>query len=131
MEAYSDDDWSKEGSPDHVPEIIQPQTAPQFDDDGSGNIMEREYTGQFEGPEKTLEVVFRRKGDTQGPKTICPSNAVGDGTQKIGLRSLSRGDLDLICARARVTILSRKSNTYVDAYVLSESSLFVYSVGFY
>mmetsp|Transcript_5971 Transcript_5971/g.14826 ORF Transcript_5971/g.14826 Transcript_5971/m.14826 type:complete len:443 (-) Transcript_5971:163-1491(-) len=127
MDAYGDDDWSKEGSTDDIPEIIQPQTPPHFDDDGSGQTIEREYTGKFEGPEKTLEVVFRKKGDTEGPKTICPSNAVGDGTQKIGLRSLSRRDLDRICARARVTILSCISNTYVDAYVLSESSLFVYS----
>ena len=131
MEVYSDDDWSKEGSPEHIPETIQPQAPPHFDDNGSGNIIEREYTGKFEGPEKTLEVVFRKKGDSQGPETICPSNAIAGGTQKIGLRSLSRDDLDLICLRARVTILSRKSNTYVDAYILSESSLFVYSVGFY
>ena len=32
-------------------------------DDESGNILERNYTGMFEGPEKTLEVVFRRVSD--------------------------------------------------------------------
>jgi S-adenosylmethionine decarboxylase len=123
----SSDDASKDGSTDQIPEIIQPQTPPHyFDDDGSGDFIEREYTGKFEGPEKTLEVVFRRKGDTQGPETVSPTNSAGHGTPKLGLRSLSRDDIDLICARARVTILSRISNTYLDAYVLSESSLFVY-----
>ena len=32
-------------------------------DDESGNLMDRDYTGMFEGPEKTLEVVFRRLSD--------------------------------------------------------------------
>ena len=127
MESPSDDDWSKEESPNQIPEIIQPQSPSHFDDDGSGNIIDREYTGQFEGPEKTLEVVFRRKGDTEGPVTVSPSNAAGEGTRKIGLRSLSSDDIDLICARARVTILSKASNAYLDAYILSESSLFVYA----
>mmetsp|Transcript_10470 Transcript_10470/g.22270 ORF Transcript_10470/g.22270 Transcript_10470/m.22270 type:complete len:447 (+) Transcript_10470:193-1533(+) len=127
-----DDDSSRgdvedSSSADQIPQIVRPQTTlNQFDDDGSGNIIEREYTGKFEGPEKTLEVVFRKKGDTQGPPTISPGDAAGGGTRKIGLRSLGRDELNLICARARVTILSSISNTYLDAYVLSESSLFVY-----
>eukprot|EP00531_Pseudo-nitzschia_arenysensis_P010781 CAMPEP_0116128390 /NCGR_PEP_ID=MMETSP0329-20121206/7336_1 /TAXON_ID=697910 /ORGANISM="Pseudo-nitzschia arenysensis, Strain B593" /LENGTH=436 /DNA_ID=CAMNT_0003622529 /DNA_START=554 /DNA_END=1864 /DNA_ORIENTATION=- len=117
----------EEGSAaDQIPMIIQPQTPPHFDDEGSGNIMEREYTGKFEGPEKTLEVVFRKKGDTQPPMPVPVSPAIGQGTRKLGLRSLSKDDLDLICARARVTILSCVSNAYLDAYVLSESSLFIY-----
>lgn len=49
-----------------------------------------------------------------------------EGGQRVGLRRLSRGDLDRICARARCTILSCVSNQYLDAYVLSESSLFIY-----
>ena len=44
----------------------------------------------------------------------------------MGLRALPCADLDRICARARCSILSRISNRYLDAYVLSESSLFVY-----
>ena len=126
MEIQVDNNSMKEGSSDLVPETIQPQTTPQFDDDCSGNILEREYTGKFEGPEKTLEVVFRKKGDTHGPESISPSNTSGERIRKIGLRSLSRDDLELICARARVSIISSISNTYLDAYVLSESSLFIY-----
>mmetsp|Transcript_6838 Transcript_6838/g.20029 ORF Transcript_6838/g.20029 Transcript_6838/m.20029 type:complete len:452 (+) Transcript_6838:390-1745(+) len=98
----------------------QPQAAPQddfvSDDDQSGEL--REYTGVFEGPEKTLEVCFRKMDET--------AHDAPDANGRIGLRKLNRGQLDRICARARCTILSRVSNQYVDAYVLSESSLFVY-----
>lgn len=31
-------------------------------DDESGNVVDRDYTGFFEGPEKTLEVVFSSGG---------------------------------------------------------------------
>lgn len=87
------------------------------DDEGSGEV-DREYTGQFEGPEKTLEVCFR-------PMLSGPQPPPVDG--KIGLRTLAKSDLDSICKRARCTILSSISNQYLDAYVLSESSLFVYN----
>ncbi|KAJ8604246.1 hypothetical protein CTAYLR_009223 [Chrysophaeum taylorii] len=60
----------------------------------------------FEGPEKTLEVCFAPCGE--------------------GCRALGRGALDAILAEARCEILSKISNEYLDAYVLSESSLFVY-----
>jgi S-adenosylmethionine decarboxylase len=112
-------------------------------DDESGNIMERDYTGMFEGPEKTLEVVFRRIGDnshtnmnlidewnvtTAGNSVSVSSGCVSsvNCTTRIGLRQLSRTDVDRICDRARCTILSSISNRYLDAYVLSESSLFIY-----
>mmetsp|Transcript_19940 Transcript_19940/g.67515 ORF Transcript_19940/g.67515 Transcript_19940/m.67515 type:complete len:474 (-) Transcript_19940:246-1667(-) len=67
------------------------------------------YSGKFEGPEKTLEVCF--------------SPDVG---HENGCRALSRRALDSILDEARCTILSKASNSYLDAYVLSESSLFVY-----
>ena len=65
--------------------------------------------GCFEGPEKNLEVIFR----------------AGVGNPK-GCRTLDRPALDAICLAARCTILSQVSNGNLDAYVLSESSLFVY-----
>ncbi|GMH77061.1 hypothetical protein TL16_g07282, partial [Triparma laevis f. inornata] len=43
-----------------------------------------------------------------------------------GLRTLPRNSLNEICSLASCNILSSISNTYLDAYVLSESSLFVY-----
>ena len=91
------------------------------DGEESGEI-DREYNGQFEGPEKTLEVLFRPSLQSFEPAlTTTASNG------KTGLRTLSRSDLDRVCKRARCTILSSISNQYLDAYVLSESSLFVYN----
>ena len=98
----------------------QPQQAPALSDDEHSGEM-RAYTGVFEGPEKTLEIVFRREGGGD----LCPEEGE-DPDRREGLRRLSRSDLDYVCARVRCTILSQMSNRYLDAYVLSESSLFVY-----
>lgn len=125
----SNDDSSNEGQ---IPAVVkapfmeeQPQAAPTDDffheDDNSGEL--REYTGVFEGPEKTLEVCFRLvDGQVAVPTVAGPAEEM----ERTGLRRLSRDDLSRICARARCTILSSVSNRYLDAYVLSESSLFVY-----
>mmetsp|Transcript_5856 Transcript_5856/g.8137 ORF Transcript_5856/g.8137 Transcript_5856/m.8137 type:complete len:455 (+) Transcript_5856:62-1426(+) len=76
---------------------------------GSGNESDDDFPGVFEGPEKTMEVVFRSdKGAIDG------------------LRSLSRNELDILCTKASCSIISCISNGHMDAYVLSESSLFVY-----
>ena len=84
------------------------------------------------------EVVFRK---IQGIETLnntseevaslsdsstTSSDGAADPILRTGLRTLVRSDLDRICMRARCTILSQVSNKYLDAYVLSESSLFVY-----
>lgn len=98
-------------------------------DDESGHLVDRDYTGMFEGPEKTLEVVFRRINDEHTDSHIGEVTGMresGEPIRRLGLRALGRDDLDRICARARCTILSSVSNRYLDAYVLSESSLFVY-----
>jgi S-adenosylmethionine decarboxylase len=70
---------------------------------------EDEFDGPFEGPEKTMEVVFQR--DVGADK---------------GLRSLSRKQLDHLCTLAKCSILTHTATNHLDAYVLSESSLFVY-----
>lgn len=131
---------SSSGDDERIPrEVVRPNPAEDWnrrsmlsDDDESGNVLDRDYTGMFEGPEKTLEVVFRRSdgGDlhqviSTGDLSGEPSSTPGP-IKRVGLRRLSRDDLDRICARARCTILSVISNRYLDAYVLSESSLFVY-----
>ncbi len=62
----------------------------------------------FEGSEKRVEVDFR----------------VPEGSD--GLRALSREVLDELMGLAHCCIVSSRSNACFDAYVLSESSLFVY-----
>jgi len=65
--------------------------------------------GSFEGPEKTMEVWFRPNVGHQD-----------------GLRALTRKQLDILCTKAKCSIVSKISSNYLDAYVLSESSLFIY-----
>ncbi|XP_028778053.1 S-adenosylmethionine decarboxylase proenzyme [Neltuma alba] len=67
----------------------------------------------FEGYEKRLEISFFEPGLFSDP----------DG---LGLRSLSKDQLDEILKPAECTIVDSLSNDFVDSYVLSESSLFVY-----
>uniref|UniRef100_A0A1D1XF13 S-adenosylmethionine decarboxylase proenzyme n=1 Tax=Anthurium amnicola TaxID=1678845 RepID=A0A1D1XF13_9ARAE len=67
----------------------------------------------FEGFEKRLEISF-----------FQPSFFV-DPTGN-GLRSLTRSQLDAILEPAECTIVATLSNDFVDSYILSESSLFVY-----
>ncbi|CAO2825466.1 unnamed protein product [Amaranthus hypochondriacus] len=62
----------------------------------------------FEGYEKRLEISF--------------SNGVGD-----GLRCLTRNQLEKILKPAECCIVDSLSNEFLDSYVLSESSLFIYS----
>lgn len=136
-----DSDYSSSGDEGSVPPKVVPKVSrvevdwnrqqSTSDDEQSGNILDREYTGMFEGPEKTLEVVFRLIGgdDQHIVRAAGDLSEIASGAEPIhrsGLRCLSREDLDRICARARCTILSVASNRYLDAYVLSESSLFVY-----
>ncbi|KAL3844552.1 hypothetical protein ACJIZ3_001955 [Penstemon smallii] len=68
----------------------------------------------FEGYEKRLEICFYE------PKVFAD-------VEGRGLRSLSKGQLDEILDPAQCTIVSSLTNDEVDSYVLSESSLFVYS----
>lgn len=67
----------------------------------------------FEGFEKRLEIIF-----SPAPIFTDPSG--------IGLRALTRSQLDSILELAQCTIVSHLSNSEFDSYVLSESSLFVY-----
>ncbi|KAH6774646.1 S-adenosylmethionine decarboxylase [Perilla frutescens var. frutescens] len=68
----------------------------------------------FEGYEKRLELSFFEPG-----VFADPSGA--------GLRSLTKQQLDEILDAAKCTIVASLKNDDVDSYVLSESSLFVYS----
>lgn len=68
----------------------------------------------FEGSEKRVEIDFEFSGGASSPAA--------------GLRALSRRDLDELMGLAACTIVSSRTNAHLDAYVLSESSLFVYPV---
>eukprot|EP01067_Filipodium_phascolosomae_P001482 Filipodium_phascolosomae@DN1980_c0_g1_i1.p1 len=69
----------------------------------------------FEGAEKTIELYF------------CPQeyNSVSGGCSA-GLRSLPVHVWHNVCHAASCNIISSKHNSELDAYILSESSLFVY-----
>ncbi|KAJ8774918.1 hypothetical protein K2173_019922 [Erythroxylum novogranatense] len=67
----------------------------------------------FEGYEKRLEISFTESGIFADPRGL-------------GLRALSKDELDEILNPAQCTIVDSLSNDEVDSYVLSESSLFVY-----
>jgi Adenosylmethionine decarboxylase len=66
----------------------------------------------FEGSEKRIEVEF--------------GHASHHEEAAAGLRALSRATLDDLMALAACEIVSKTSNDTFDAYVLSESSLFVH-----
>ncbi|KAI4381076.1 hypothetical protein MLD38_007190 [Melastoma candidum] len=67
----------------------------------------------FEGFEKRLEIAF-----APAPLFTDPSG--------LGLRRLTRPQIDSILEPACCTIVSQLSNSEFDSYVLSESSLFIY-----
>eukprot|EP01120_Amphizonella_sp_Union-15-10_P005237 TRINITY_DN15979_c0_g1_i1.p1 TRINITY_DN15979_c0_g1~~TRINITY_DN15979_c0_g1_i1.p1 ORF type:complete len:345 (-),score=40.59 TRINITY_DN15979_c0_g1_i1:20-1054(-) len=66
---------------------------------------------EFEGVEKKLELEFFFKTEN---------------ADKIGLRALPKEKWQTMLSAIKCNILSVSKNTYFDAYVLSESSLFVY-----
>nr|BAF75727.1 S-adenosylmethionine decarboxylase [Triticum turgidum] len=68
----------------------------------------------FEGYEKRLEITFSEASIFADPHGR-------------GLRALSRAQIDSVLDLARCTIVSELSNKDFDSYVLSESSLFIYS----
>lgn len=75
----------------------------------------------FEGPEKKLDVEFvpievLARGETRRLKAVGRQNS---------LRSLSRAEIDEILDAAACSVLSVISNASHDAFLLSESSLFV------
>jgi len=88
---------------------VDSDSSPDQDQALRSDSSEDYVPGCFEGPEKNLEVLF--KSDVGHPS---------------GCRNLQREALDKICASAKCTIMSKISNSHFDAYVLSESSLFVY-----
>ncbi|KAI9906506.1 hypothetical protein PsorP6_016583 [Peronosclerospora sorghi] len=94
-------------SPHPFPEPIK-----LHDDETSSTQSEASDTvaNTFEGPEKNLEIDFK----------------LGVGHPR-GFREVTRPNLDEMLEAGQCQILSRTSNDHIDAYVLSESSMFVYA----
>ncbi|CAI5734740.1 unnamed protein product [Hyaloperonospora brassicae] len=89
-----------------------PEPVKPTDDETSSTQSETSDTipNTFEGPEKNLEIDFK----------------AGVGCAR-GLREVSRSDLDEMLEAGQCQILSCISNDHIDAYVLSESSMFIYA----
>lgn len=79
----------------------------------------RSFQGAFPGQIAYVMFMFRWSFSEQ----VCFKPGIGNTP---GCRALTRQSLDRMCSRAKCTILHKISNDYLDAYVLSESSLFVY-----
>jgi len=79
-----------------------------FADENTVQVTTEPLSG-FEGPEKRLEVDFK-----YNPNSLN------------GLRDISKERWQEMLNYAKCTIISHTPNDYFDAYVLSESSLFVY-----
>ncbi|KAG1467504.1 hypothetical protein G6F56_004382 [Rhizopus delemar] len=92
----------------------QPATPPL-----SGSNYSAEH-GCFEGPEKLLELWF---APSPVKKKSCEQNILDD---TCDLRTVDRALWDSMLATVKCTVLSVMRNDHVDAYLLSESSMFVY-----
>lgn len=92
--------------------------APAYQDDNYVNIevsANLDSTFAFEGPEKLLEIWFWKS------ENDLPENASPEGLRAVPLEKWVQV-LDLVSCK----ILSMKSSKFMDSYLLSESSLFVF-----
>ena len=82
----------------------------------------------FEGAEKVLEIDFvERELQDRGTSEDVPAHDHRAKGADAGMRAVSRREWDAILELAQCQILTHESNNFLDSYVLSESSLFVYS----
>lgn len=87
-------------------------------DDDDDHDLSFPSPGFFEGAEKLFEVVFRADGEANAQ---C-----NDNNGRGGLRAVERAVWEGLLKRVNCEIVSSLSNEYMDSYVLSESSMFVY-----
>lgn len=119
---------------------MAPGTANQLVSNDTSDLAEHPLSSLnvFEGPEKKLEVHFKPIQPPHNPtlsriqKNVnfteqpqFPRNGFENFAPTPSLRVLSRSEIESILNAAACTILSVTSNEHTDAYLLSESSLFV------
>ncbi|KAL0074047.1 adenosylmethionine decarboxylase [Phycomyces blakesleeanus] len=101
----------------------------------SGTNYSAEH-GCFEGPEKLLEIWFSPQDNSSPIDTDSDLSDVSNPTTPKDsysfvfpkdLRTVEKPVWDSMLATVKCTVLSVVSNAYSDAYLLSESSMFVYS----
>lgn len=85
------------------------------------NVAELDSTNAFEGPEKLLEVWF-----AASPAAI-PESASGHPDGKLGLKAVTKETWEVALDLVHCKILSVIESDEVDAYLLSESSMFVFA----
>ncbi|KAI5854387.1 S-adenosylmethionine decarboxylase [Tricharina praecox] len=95
-----------------MPEVSLPLTTYSINHEAT---IDLDSTNAFEGPEKLLEVWF-----TPSPE-LLPMSAQPD-----GLKSVSEDTWKAMLDIVRCKVLSVVRNEHVDAYLLSESSMFVF-----
>lgn len=81
--------------------------------------------GGFEGPEKLLEIWFAPAAEALPIHQIVLESKENL-SQKLGFRSVTKESWAELLKLVNCEILSVISNEHIDAYLLSESSLFVY-----
>ncbi|CAG8438013.1 6824_t:CDS:10 [Ambispora gerdemannii] len=84
------------------------------------------YSGFFEGPEKLLEVWFGASPAIAIKNRNHDYSGNDNRSKRIGLRQVKTQFWKEMLEIVKCQIISVISNDYVDAYLLSESSLFVY-----
>jgi len=77
----------------------------------------------FEGPEKLIEIWF--KPPTEKLEELNDFDSEEGNTSEYGLRTVKKEVWDDMLTIVRAQVLSVTSNQYQDAYLLSESSMFV------
>lgn len=96
----------------------------QWNDTDASHIEMSDLAGPFEGPEKLLELWF-------APSVLALPECEGMATHgapvgRVGLRRVPRSTWESMLDLVHCKTLSVLTSTEVDAYLLSESSMFVY-----
>ncbi|WFD00151.1 adenosylmethionine decarboxylase [Malassezia yamatoensis] len=96
----------------------------QWDDADASHIDMGDLAGPFEGPEKLLELWFA--SSVMALPECEGVDLHGGPLGRIGLRRVPRSSWENMLELVHCKTLSVESNSEMDAYLLSESSMFIY-----